>query len=244
MPKFYKLDYRKLSFREYWNLSPNWKGIVAWLMKVLGHPLQDANVYPHPSTFKECEVSEAQLPSEAAAAMAPACREIRGLGFHSPQWVYIPSVRGNVETIAGTFLHPSGQVIARVMYSKATSGSVSIVLVSTFLITPLKDGRQLVTTNQRPTLRVPGTSLVKRKIGAAPSVLHQLHMWRVRNLPPGAELREVKTAEQRDLFIEQNEREAFEFHQRRGLYVALTDEQLTEPQRRLQDLEELRALRK
>jgi hypothetical protein len=222
MAQFYKVDYGKISLREYWNLSPNWKGIIAWLMKTLGSPVRDQHAHPHPSLLKQYEMPEQHLPGEAASAMAPVRRAIEQMGFHSPKWVHVPALRSNVETTAATFLHNSGGIIARVMYSQATTPQNTITKLVTFFITVLRDGRQLVTTNMTPSFQSPPKIVMERKIEAPAAVLYELHKQRIACFPD-EEIRKFATVAERDAFIDESELEAYNFQLHRGLYVPLAE---------------------
>jgi hypothetical protein len=227
MAEFYKVDYAKISLREYWNLSPNSKAIIAWLMKIVGSPVRDQHAHPHPSLFNQYELTADQLPREPASVMAPVRREIEQMGFHSPKWVHVPALRSNVETTAATFLHNAGGIIARIMYSKATAPQNTIAKLAIFLISVLKDGRQLVTTNMPPTFQTPPKIVSERRIDAPAAVLYELHKQRLACFPE-EEIRKFATVAERDAFIDDSELEAYEFQRRRGLYVPLAESEVTE----------------
>jgi Zn-dependent protease len=220
--EFYKVDYRKISLREYWNLSPNWKGIVAWLLKFVGSPLQGQHAHPHPAVLKQYEVAEQHLPTEAATAIAPVRREIERMGFHSPKWIHTPPLRSNVATTAATFSHTSGQVVARILYARATSPPSDIVRLHVVFVTLLKDGWQLLTTNMRPSFRGPPMIVVKRMLHAGASQLYELHQRRLAKIRP-EQIRKLETLAERDAFVDACEMEAYEFQVRRGLYVPVTE---------------------
>lgn len=228
MPQFYKLNHRKLSFGEYWNMSPNWKGVVAWLMKVFGHPLREDNAYPHPAAFKEYEVAEDQLPAEAVAALAAPRKDFEALGFHSPKWMHQPPLHAIVSMVAGTYTHNSGEVVGRLMHTKAVSGTITIEQLAIVLLTPLKDGRAIVTTNMRPSFQTVPNVIVKRRVGASPAVLYELHLKRLKALPSEVEIRKIETVEECEKLADEYEQEGFEFNLRRGLYVMLTEEDMAQ----------------
>src|SRR5258705_3462681 len=123
------------------------------------------------------------LPRNPASVIAPVRREIEQMGFHSPKWVHVPALRSNVETTAATFLHNSGGIIARVMYSKANAPQNTIAKLAIFLISVLKDGRQLVTTNMPPTFQSPAKIVTERRIDAPAAVLYELHKQRLACFP-------------------------------------------------------------
>jgi hypothetical protein len=233
MAEFYKVNYAKISLREYWNLSPNSKAIIAWLMKIVGSPVRDQHAHPHPSLLKQFETTEALVPREPASVIAPVRREIEQMGFHSPKWVHVPALRSNVETTAATFLHNSGSIIGRVMYSKATSPQNTIAKLAIFLISVLKDGRQLVTTNMPPTFQTPPKIVTERRIDAPAAVLYELHKQRLACFPD-EEIRKFATVAERDAFIDDSELEAYEFQLRRGLYVPLPETEGMEPRTTLE----------
>ena len=184
MPQFYKVDHRKITLREYWNLSPDWKGLLAWLMKVVGRPLDNPNLNTQPLSSQEFEVPEDQLPPEHASAISDVRKQLEALGFHSPTWSYLPPLHGNVSLTTGAFLHNSGKSVARIFYSKATSGTITIEKVVTSFGSPLKDGRVLVTSDMPPYFQSgPPNVIVERRVGASPSELYEAHLKRLGQVP-------------------------------------------------------------
>jgi Zn-dependent protease len=226
MPQFYKVDHRKITFREYWNLSPNWKGVVAWLLKILGRPISEPNVYTQPLSCKEFEVLEDQLPVEHASAMSEARKQLEALGFHSATWTHLPPLHGNVSLAAGTLLHDSGKSVARIIHSKATSGTITMEQLVTAFLSPLNDGRVLVTTDMREVFRgAPPNFVVDRRVGASLSSLHEAHVKRLAEVP-AANIQLIQTTAQCDAFIDDFERQTMDFNLRRGLYVIVSPEEL------------------
>src|SRR4026207_2233394 len=106
MGQFYKVNANRISLKEYWNLSPNWKGVLAWVLKFVGCPIQDPNVFPLPSTGEHL-IAQCQLPSDVLAATAPSRTELDQLGFHSPTWLHIPALYGPVSMSGVSYLHSS-----------------------------------------------------------------------------------------------------------------------------------------
>ncbi len=228
MPHFYKVDHRKITLGEYWNLSPNWKGILAWLMKTLGHPLSGPNVYTQPLSSKEFELPEDQLPAEHATAMSEVRKQLETLGLHSLSWSHMPALYGNVSLATGAFRHDSGRCVARVIHSRATSGTITIEQVVTAFLSLLKDGRVLVTTDMRPAFRGgPPNFIVERRVGASPSALLEEHLKRLSAIPE-ADIQPIQTTPQCDAFVDDYERQAFDFNLRRGLYVTISQEELAQ----------------
>ena len=230
MAEFYKIDGRKISFAEYWHLSPNWQVLIPWIMKLLGMPLKIPTGVPHPSALDEYQVTEDQLAPEVLKAMSVARGEMEQAGFHSPAWIHMPDLQGNTATSGASFLHSSGKVVGRVMYTKAKAAMANLVIekLSIFFITPLTDGRILVTTNMPPSFRGLPYVSVQRRPGAPARELYELHMQRVSALPTTTSFQKLETIEERDSFLRKYELESFEYHVRRGLYVPITDAEVTQ----------------
>jgi Zn-dependent protease len=118
--------------------------------------------------------------------------------------------------------------VARIFYSKATSGTITIEKVVTSFGSPLKDGRVLVTSDMRPYFQSgPPNFIVERRVGASPSVLYEAHLKRLGQVPE-ADIQLIQTTTQRNAFVDDCEQQAVDFNVRRGLYVMVSPEELAQ----------------
>ena len=78
--KYYKTDSRKISFREYWHISP--KGFwIAWLNKILGKQMNLSHGIPEPQPFKSRIIEPASIPCKILEKIDSEIHELKRLGF-------------------------------------------------------------------------------------------------------------------------------------------------------------------
>jgi hypothetical protein len=232
MGQFYKVNTSRISLKEYWNLSPNWKGVLAWALKFVGCPIPDPNVFPLPSTGEHL-IAQCQLPSDVLAATAASRTDLEELGFHSPTWLHIPALYGPVSMSGVSYLHSSCETVGRILHTKCVSASATAERLGLTFLTPLKDRRLFVTTNVRPTFEgTPRHMIVERQIDASAPSLHDRHRIRVAQASQSGAIRRIETVGDCMSFTDDHEKEIFETFVRRRLYVPVAHPQLIESHRK------------
>src|SRR5262249_4163661 len=113
--KYYKTDSRKISFREYWNISPS-GFLFAWFCKCLGIPLKLAGGIPSPRSLREDVISEGDVPGEVLFKMNSTANQLRQLGFdqfwyHTPKLSLIGGLAYEVHA-----LHSSRKSIGKIIF--------------------------------------------------------------------------------------------------------------------------------
>ena len=93
MADYYKLDSRKITLGEYWNITRSWKALIPWIAARLGAPLNFGTEFRQPETVKELEVPEAEFSPQARAKLQPLLDQCLQLGFHSPRFYCLESTR-------------------------------------------------------------------------------------------------------------------------------------------------------
>jgi len=97
MADYYKIDSRKVTLREYWNILPSWKVLIPWLAGRCNVSLLLGSGFGVP-TVREMEVGETGFPPLALTRLQPGLEESRRLGFHSPRFFTFENLRRDTRT--------------------------------------------------------------------------------------------------------------------------------------------------
>src|SRR5262245_40422228 len=114
MPVFYKLDSTHVTFREYAFGTPKLLLPLAALIKMLRIRVPGSTADPAVDAIAPFEVDETQMPREVLERMEPLSQEFSELGFDRPIYHAIHNPTIYTRTYWATFLHESGQAVARV----------------------------------------------------------------------------------------------------------------------------------
>ena len=166
MANYYKVDSRKITLREYWNIHPSPKILIPWIANRLNSPMGAGTAFRLPDAVRELEVPEAEFSPPARAALQPMLDRCRQLGFHSPRYYSFESLRRDSTTSFISLLHSSGEFSARLMYSASNVVHPAKEHHLVVLLSELSDGTWFFTTDDRPKFRSPPGVLVNRKTGA------------------------------------------------------------------------------
>ena len=148
MNKFYRLDSRKLTYGEYWNISRSWQVIIPWTAKLLGIPMKFGSGMPHFESVRELEVPAADFSLAAHEKLQPLLDKCLAMGFHSPRYFTYENMRRDTRTEFIALLHGSGATV-RLMYSRSSQGTVTKEKILVVLLSELLDGTYFFTSDQR-----------------------------------------------------------------------------------------------
>src|SRR5579864_7661757 len=118
MNKYYKLDSRKVTYGEYWNITRSINVIIPWTAKLLGIPIKFASGLPYFESVRDLEVPEEEFSPRGRERLQPLMDKCLDLGFHSPRFFSYGSMKGDLRTSFIAMLHPSGATV-RLMYTVA-----------------------------------------------------------------------------------------------------------------------------
>jgi hypothetical protein len=110
MKKYLKLDSRKLSYGEYWNVLHSWKVIIPWTAKLLNIRMNFTSGLPYFESYREITVSEEQFPARAREKLQPMLDQCLKRGFHSPLYFEYQAMHRDTGTSSIALMHPSGAV--------------------------------------------------------------------------------------------------------------------------------------
>ena len=225
MAEYYKVDGRKITLREYWNIARSWKALVAWIAARLGTPMQLSIGFRQPDSVRELEIAESEFSPQAKAKLQPLLEQCLQLGFHSPRFYSFETIRRDTRTSFIAMLHRSGEFTLRLMHTLATNATPPVENVLVVLLSELKDGTFFFTSDQRAKFKTPPGILNNRLIGGTPLQLIQSHQRKLAELGVRNPPKSVRSAEAMDDVWNRYEKVSLDFQVGRGLYVRMTPEQ-------------------
>ena len=233
--RYYRLDSRKVTFREYWNIARSWKVIIPWTAKLLRLPMRFVSGMPHFDSVRELRVAEADFPAEVREKLQPLCDLSQRIGFHSPQFHTYASMRGESRTSFITLLHPSGATL-RLMCNVSGNVHPPKVKMLAVLLSELSDGTFFFTSDQRPQmLSAPGI-LANRLEGASLARLMESHLQKLEEFKSRNPPKRIESVEALDRLWDRYERLSREFGMKRGVYVWMSPEEVAGEQKQLDEV--------
>ena len=227
MRAYYKVDIRKMTYRECWNIGSVLGILMLWPAKFFGMNLPFGSGIPYPVGQREFEIPEAQLPQEVRHRLARSYDEFGRLGFHSPRFFLFQSRKQETSSYFITMLHSSGTCVLRLFCTIANNPPVRLVKCLATLLTQFEDGRYLVASDGKPQFMASPGVVVHRVIGGKPGQLFGAHEKRVAEYTPTSTPRRVTTAEQLDEIADRYEKYCFDCSLQRGLYVLMHPNETT-----------------
>lgn len=225
MSDYYKIDSRKLTLREYWNIYPSPKAIIPWLMARLQMPTKFNSGMRLPDSVRELEVTEESLPPEALAKLRPLLEECRRLGFHSPRFYSFANLRNDTRTTFASLMHQSGEYSVRLMHTMAFQLNPPKEGMLKVLLSEFADGTYFFTSDQPekflPTSGVTGTRLLGASL-AQMIASHEQNLAQRRTQNPPKSI----PSEANEEFWDRYEKHSIAFNVKRGLYVRMTPEEV------------------
>src|SRR3954470_1449168 len=116
MNRYYKLDSRKVTFGEYWNIVRSPMVIIPWIAKLLGIPMKFSSGMPDFDSVRQLEVPEAEFSERARQKLQPLLDKCLAMGFHSPRFFTYENMRRDARISFIAMLHESGATV-RLMHT-------------------------------------------------------------------------------------------------------------------------------
>ena len=230
MVHYFTVDPAKISFREFWNLSPGLNGVVAWLLSKLRllKTLGDGTIIPE--RISELRVDPALIPEDAHDRLRPFLVESEAVGFYGPVYHRLVSSRHLTESFMVSMLHSSGAAMIRHFYTVSRATNPPTRKCHSAIITPTREGAFLVSTGAKPGFRTaPGVEIVRLAGAGTPRVweLHQkaLALFRLKHLIP-----EMRTQVDCEVLADLYEARTREFLEGRGVFRRMTTEEIASDQ--------------
>ena len=214
----YKFDSRNVTFAEYRRLTPGLGFLIAALLKILRIPLPMRMAVPYPAEILVREPSE--LPEGVYNRLVPFIAPCEREGLRSKFFYQEPMIAPDTRTL-GVALLSDDRLIYGFLAEAENNTAVGIQRrVDLSLITPLSNGRMIVTGRSKQTLDSP-PELEKEVLPDAPVekviARHHDRLSSLRGAQP------VPIAGRLEDFILRMERLGFDYFIRRRVYVPMTE---------------------
>ena len=116
MVEYYRINSRRITFREYWRFARNPLVLIWWIAKVLCLRIKLGEGFLKYESVKELEVTESDFSPEARARLQPLVEECQRLGFHTPRYYVEEDLHGDVRVSYLAMLHESGAFTLRLRH--------------------------------------------------------------------------------------------------------------------------------
>ena len=235
MNKFYKLDSRKVTYGEYWNITRSPMVIIPWVAKLLKIPMRFSSGMPAFDSVRELEVPEQEFSLRALDKLQPMLDQCLANGFHSPRFYTYESIRRDGRVSVISLVHESGATM-RLNHSLAGSGQVAQEKTLLVLLSELQDGTFFFTSNQRKQFNSQPGVLANRLVGAGTERLLQSHLQKLAESQSTNPAKRISTTEQLDELWDRYEISSREFGMQRGIYTWMTPEEVAKEQQGLAEV--------
>ena len=225
MKRYYKLDSRKVSFGEYWNITRSPMVIIPWVAKLLGIPMKFATGLPDFDSVRDLQVAEEDFSPQARTKLQPLLDQCLAMNFHSPRFSTYESMRRDVRTSVVALLHESGATV-RLMHSITYKSSPPIEKILVVLLSELSDGTYFVTSSQRKQFNNAPNIIVNRLIGGTPEELLNSHLAKLAGFSGSNPPKPVQSIEELCELEDRYEKYCLNFGFQRGIYVWMTPEEV------------------
>ena len=200
--------------------------MIPWLGGRLNIETDGGAAFRRPTTVRELELPEAEFPSRARVSLQPLLDQCLRLGFHSPRYYSMDTLRRDVTTSFISMLHRSGEFTIRLMHSIGTAVTPPVESRPVVLLSELHDDTWLFTTDQRPKFRAQPRITGNRIIGADLARLVESHQQELAKLQVRNRPKPVHSIEALDDTWDRYEALSWDFGIQRGLYRRLTPEEV------------------
>jgi Zn-dependent protease len=225
MSDYYKVDSRKITLREYWNILPSWKVLIPWIAGRLSISIDFGSGFRQPKNVKELEIPEPEFSAQARAKLQPLLNQCLQLGFHSPRFYTFESLRRDTRTSFIVLLHNSGEFSLRLMHTLGTQVNPPVENQLVVLLSQLHDGTYFFTSDQKAKFKSPPGVTGTRLVGASVSEMVESHQQKLAQIYAGNPPQRVGTMEATDTVWDKYEHDSIEFGIKRGLYKKLSPEE-------------------
>lgn len=219
MAKYYKLDNRSVTYKEYWNIVRSPLVIFLWLAKFLRIPLSIGGGIPMIESLADFRVPEEGIAPVILGGIKPKLAELEQFGFHSP--VFYRYESGPTLTTFAILMAPCGMTVARIMSSYSAGKKKELVV----LISEFEDGTFFVTSDGRKTFEPPPIVTVQRKEKAKIPQLWQAHQQALADWRSRKAVRVFHTVEEAEQSGSRYEKGCMEHGISVGVYVPMDDEE-------------------
>lgn len=232
--RYYRLDSRKVTFGEYWNIARSWKVIFPWIAKALNIRMTFTSPLPYFESVRELSVAETDFPSEARCSLHPMLEGAQRLGFLSPHYFMYASMHGDSRMCFIVLRHPSGATI-RLIDSLVVNVHPPKENKLVVLLSELRDGTFFCTSDQPEKFKSRLRVLTNRLVGAPLEQLVESHLQKLEQFQFENPANPITTDDALDQLWNRYETASREEGMNRGLYEWMTPEEVTGELKGLED---------
>lgn len=222
----YKVDSSRATFGELRRDTKSIFGaVIIGISKLLRVRLPGSVNDPNVQSLRPFEVAAVELPQDVRDRMAPALRDLAGVGFdvERPICHAIVDLFNNSRLYVVAVPREDGRALGRVFVRTEGASVPPKTHFYTDLLTGLGDGRFVWTTGAKATCKAPDGIAVHRHVAAPPAELWAFHEREIAALEAGGRVkRAVARAEVVEL-IESHHARVRDFHLARRLFSPLTE---------------------
>ncbi len=216
--QYYRFDSRNVSFAEYRRLTPGPAFLIAALYKILHMRLPVQMALPYPGEILVCEPSE--LPEGVYGRLVPFIAPCEREGLRSKFFYQEPVIAPDSRTLGVALLSDDRLTYGFLAESETNTVAGVQRRIDLSLITPLSNGRMIVTGRSKKTLDSP-PEMEKEVLPDAPvETVIARHRDRLRS-PRGSQ--PVAIEGRLEDFILKLERLGFDYFIRRRVYVPMSE---------------------
>lgn len=214
------LDSTKLTFDEWWRMSPGLSAVIGWLSGLFRTRILDAARLLIIRDAARMEIALSQVTEAPRRKLMERVEALKRLGFGEPRVMRLVDVFTNRETLLAIQIDSAGRTLSRVAYIYPLAGATAKKKrFSVGFLTAFQDATMLCTDNKRPALMSAPTVFARWRSGGLAALFraHEKNLHAVNAAP-------VKITDTNAWRIcDEYERALAEFQQSRGLYHAISD---------------------
>ncbi len=241
MSELYTNDTSKLTFRECWNLTRDWKFLILAGARLFGGNLGGGMPIPCPRSIRDWQLEREELPEFSRDGVEDCVRRLEALGFHSP-FFYAPEQLSPESSCCGmAMLHESGDVFAVRLHARSTMVHPPLDNVVVSFVSVRPDGTFLETVDQREQLLGPSGDDIFRFPNAPLETLWRAHQENLATSRATKPIRRLTSVDEMIVTVDYNEKRAFDFHVRRGHYRPMTPAEEADLRRKRSSRDQIRA---
>ena len=214
------IDSTKLTFGEWWRMSPGLSAVIGWCAGLLRTRILDAARLLIIRDAARMEIPLSAVTEAPRRKIMERVEALKQLGFGEPRLLRLVDVFTNRETLLAVQIDSAGRTLSRVAYVYPLPGATAKKkLFSVGFLTAFQDATMLCTDDKRPALTSAPTVFARWHRGGLGALFraHEKNLHAVNAAP-------VKITDTNTWRIcDEYERALAEFQQSRGLYHAISD---------------------
>jgi hypothetical protein len=220
---FYKIDSRRLTLGECWGLSPNpFAFLLVAVLKLLRVRLFGSWALPRAESLTLLRPE--QVPDAVHEQWRGAIEVCRSHGLDVQFYYTLPTLGSTWKCYEAALLGPDGRTLAVLALVRTRRRGSTAEELALACVSRLPGGRLLITTDARRRLHTPPENVIEHMPGY--SAFEVLERHRERFAEHERDMAAFEPAKLEAFLVAMSNR-ALDFHARRGVYVPMTEEEMS-----------------